>query len=255
MLQTGQRSKSEWLKGDIFDKQPKTWRDLQEYVAQVFREVGYLEVQTPYKLVGVRITKEVDVYAVEASVVPPIKIACECKHWASKVPQAVVLEFRSVLEDSGLNRGFIISKVGFQSPGAFAAARNTPIVLTDFKHFMGSFFDSWLTAMSIRLDKASNRVFPFFDPYYFETLPELPRNRYPSFAELREKYRVFASLGTRIRDDREPRISWAITARNPELITPLKKLGILSCRQFFDTLLAMADQALLDFCSLFGVDP
>jgi hypothetical protein len=167
MLQTGQLYKSEWLKGDIFDRQPETWRDLQDYVAQMFREIGCLDVQTPYKLAGVRTTKEVDVYAVETSVVPPIKIVCECKHWASRVPQGVVLEFRSVLEDSGVNRGFIILKDWFPVEGAYDAARNTSIVLLDFEHFMRSFFDSWLTAMSIRLDKASNRVFPFFRPLLF----------------------------------------------------------------------------------------
>jgi hypothetical protein len=97
--------------------------------------------------------------------------------------------------------------------------------------------------------------FLFFDPYYFESLPELPQDKYSSFAELTEKYRVFVSLGTRIRHDHHPRISWAITARNPEIITPFKKLGITSYRQFLDVLLTMADQAFVDFCSLFRVDP
>lgn len=255
MLEVGRTHKSGWLKGDIFDKQPESWRDLQDCVAQVFREIGCVDVETPYKLSGVRTTKEVDVYAVDGSVVPPIKIACECKYWDSAVPQGVVLEFRSVLEDSGVNRGFIISKVGFQSPGAYNAAANTCIVLLDLEGFMQLFFDSWLMAMSIRLDKAVDLLFPFFDVYYFERLPELPQDRFSDFVQLKNKYRALFSLGTRIPPGHEVPISMGITARNPSIIEPLKELGITSYRRFFDVLLTMADHALMDFCSLFGVDP
>ena len=255
MPETGRTHRSEWLTGEIFDQRPQTWRDLQDYVAQVFRETGCVNVETPYKLAGVRTTKEVDVYAEDTSVVPPIRIACECKHWTSAVPQGVVLEFRSVLEDSGVNRGFIISRAGFQSPGAHDASRNTCIVLLDFEQFMALFFDSWLKVMSVRLDKATHRLFPFFDIYYFENLPELPKDKLQLFFDLQHKYRVLFSPATRIPDGRGAPISMAITARNTAIIEPLKELGITSFRQFFDVLLTMADQALIDFCSLFRVAP
>ena len=247
--------KSEWLKGGIFDEEPATWQQLQVYVAQVFRDLGYLEVQSPYSLVGVRTTKEVDVYAVDPSAVPPIRIACECKHWSVNVHQGVVMEFRTVIEDTGVNRGFIISKVGFQSPGAYDAVRNTAVVLISFDEFTRLFFDQWLTAMSLRLAKASKLIFPFFDPYGFETLPELPPNMVQTFSELRKKYHVVFSSGALLLDNAEAPVSLAIIARNPQIIKPLKELGITSYRQFFSVLLTRASQALIEFSSLFGVDP
>lgn len=254
MLKTGRTTKSEWLSGDIFDDRPKTWRDLQNYVAQLFREIGYAEVKTPYKLPGVRVTKELDVYAVDASVVPPIKIACECKHWNSNVPLGEVMQLAKVVEDSGLNRAFVISKVGFQR-GAHRAARSTPIILLDFEAFLELFFESWLRAMSIRLDRTVNSLFPFFDLYWFETLPELSKDKFDAFAALRQKYRLLFSFGPRIPDGHQPPVSMGVTARNPEITEPLKELGIKSYRQFFDTLFAMADGARLEFCTLFGIDP
>jgi len=248
-------SQSEWLKGGIFDAPPSSWRELQDYVAQLFRELGYRDVQTPYKLQGLRTTKEIDVHAVDPSAVPPIRIACECKYWSSKVPQAVVLEFLSVLEDSGVNRGFIVSKIGFQSPGAYDAARNTAIVLVDFEELMQLFFDPWLIAMSVRLEKASAMLFPFFDIYGFETLPKLPQDKLKLFADLRHKYHVAFSLGTRLSAPNETPISMGIIARNPQVVEPLRELGITTYRQFFDVLLSMAAEATKEFSSLFDVDP
>src|SRR5947207_16018216 len=119
---TGGPRISEWLEGNIFDAQPAHWKGLQDHVAQLFRELGWTDVQTPYKLQGVRITKEVDVYGVDSSTTPGLRVACECKHWGSAVPQGVVMEFRAVLEDSGVGRGFVISRRGFQC-GALEAAK------------------------------------------------------------------------------------------------------------------------------------
>jgi hypothetical protein len=252
MPATGSASQSRWLTGGIFDDEPQTWLDLQNYVAQLFHELGFQDVKSPHKLVGIRTTKEVDVYAVDASAVPPIRIACECKNWNSAVPQGVVLEFRSVLEDSGINRGFVISKLGFQS-GARDAAKNTPIVLLSFEGLTQLFFDAWLKAMSARLDRLSRLLFPFFDIYWFETLPKLAEDKFPRFGDLKEKYWVLFTLGTRLADRDRKQISIAITAANKSVFEPFINLGITTYRQFFDILLAMADEATLEFCSLFEI--
>ncbi len=55
----------------------------------------------------------------------------EAKHWKSKVTKAQVLILRSIVDDIGADRGFIISVAGFQS-GAFEAANNTNVKLKTF---------------------------------------------------------------------------------------------------------------------------
>jgi len=223
-----------------------------ELCSPAVSRIGFPGCEEPHKLVGVRTTKEVDVYAVDASTVPPIRIACECKNWNSAVPQGVVLEFRSVLEDSGINSGLIISKVGFRS-GARDAAKNTPIVLLSFEGLTQLFFDAWLKVMSARLDRVSRLLFLFFDIYWFETLPELAEEKFPRFEDLREKYWVLFTLGARLADRDRKQISIAITAANESVFEPFIKLGITTYRQFFDILLAMADEATPEFCSLFEI--
>jgi hypothetical protein len=71
-----------------------------------------------------------------------------------------------------VNRGFIVSRNGFQS-GAYDAAKYTPILLVDLDELMRIFWEPWLVSMSARLHKVCERVFPFFDLYWFESLPQL----------------------------------------------------------------------------------
>jgi hypothetical protein len=165
------------------------------------------------------------------------------------------MEFRAVLEDSGVNRGFIVSKRGFQS-GALDAAKNTPIVLADFDELIRLFWEPWLIAMSARLHRLCERLFPFFDIYWFERLPELDAPRLQQFDLLRAKYRLLFSPGTRTyqRTGQLP-ISLAIGARNPEIIETFRAAGIQTYRAFFDVLLSMAAKAIEEFSSLFGIEP
>lgn len=246
---------SEWLTGSIFDDAPESWQALQNMVAQVFSEMGYLNVQTPYKLVGVRTTKEVDVYAEDHSAMPPLQIVCECKYWESRVPQSVVLEFRVALEDSGMNRGFIISKAGFQLPGAHSAAYKTPVVLADFGQFQALFFYTWLKAMSIRLERSSRLLFNFAPMTWYDFAPQLSKDKIPALFDLQSKYEVLFShpMGLTILDVHNTPVSCGITARNPSIFEPYKNLGIRTYRQFFDLLQGMVDQALCEFRLLFRI--
>ena len=157
------------------------------------------------------------------------------------------MEFRAVLEDSGVGRGFIISRRGFQS-GALEAAKNTSIILANFDQLQRIFWEQWLVAMSARLHRESDRLFPFFDIYWFERLPPLDTAKLEQFALLRDKYRLLFSPGTRKREGPEQLpISIAIVARNPEIVEPFRTAGIRTYRAFFDVLLRMARDALGSF--------
>lgn len=221
--------------------------------ARLFSELGYLNVQTPYKLKGVRTTKEVDVYAEDHFAGPPLRIACECKHWESAVPQGVVLEFRSVLEDAGINRGFLVSKAGFQS-GARDAALSTPIVLADFTQFQKLFFTAWVATMSRRLDRSARLLAEFHPLASYDIEPNLPKNKLPVLLDLQRKYNALFSLlpGMSILQVYDVPVSCAIIAREPSYWERWTNLGIRTYRQFFERQLAMVDQALGEFRVLFG---
>jgi hypothetical protein len=53
----------------------------------------------------------------------------ECKAWSSAVPKEKVFALRTIVEDTGADRGFVMAEKGYQS-GALEAARLTNVMLT-----------------------------------------------------------------------------------------------------------------------------
>jgi hypothetical protein len=145
----------------IFDEEPTSWTDLQNRVGQMFLELG-CEVGIGTTVALVRGAKEIDVLVGDPHTAPPSEYLCECKYWARPIPQEIVHSFRTVVGDRGAHRGFIISKVGFQS-GAFEAVRNTNLTLVTFTELQGIFFDRWLMAMGQRFEPYADELFPYWD--------------------------------------------------------------------------------------------
>jgi Restriction endonuclease len=56
----------------------------------------------------------------------------ECKYWKSAVPKEKVVALKSIVEDTGADRGILVSESGHQS-GAIDAARLTNITLISLK--------------------------------------------------------------------------------------------------------------------------
>jgi hypothetical protein len=107
------------------ERDPESWQDLQALTAKAFMEMG-CQPEVEKKVATVRGTAEIDVYVQDPTHTPPLILLCECKHWSKRIPKYVVHAFRTVAADLGANRGYVISKAGFQS-GAIEAARNSNI--------------------------------------------------------------------------------------------------------------------------------
>ena len=103
------------------------WKEYQEETAAFFRRQG-CNAEVELKVKGVRAEHAIDVYVS----FPRHGIKCtwivECKLWRSRVPKEKVLVLKSIVDDTGADRGIIISEEGFQS-GAYDSARNTNITL------------------------------------------------------------------------------------------------------------------------------
>jgi len=126
------------------------WRDLQNKVSFLFREMGYY-TETPriVDLAG-RGQKEVDVYVRDDRASVNQIILIECKNWSSRVTREVVHAMWTVMEGSGANTGFIISKKGFQR-GAQEAIANTNIHLLTWEDLQHTFGKQWLAFQTNRL--------------------------------------------------------------------------------------------------------
>lgn len=153
---------------------PPTWRRLQEDAARILSECGFT-VEVEKKIQTARGEVELDIYAEETIKGRKYTIACECKHWKSKIPQTVIHSFRTVLSDLGINIGYIISLNGFQS-GSFKASDFTNVELVTWGEFQTNFEEVWLEKyfspqITERLDPILTYTEPLA-PLWFKELTE-----------------------------------------------------------------------------------
>jgi hypothetical protein len=106
------------------------WFRFQEDIKDHFDSLGAY-AETNIQVSGVRTCHDVDVFVKTNFLGENVAWVIEAKYWKSKVTKAQVLTLRSIVDDVGADRGFIISKAGFQS-GAFEAAENTNVTLKTF---------------------------------------------------------------------------------------------------------------------------
>lgn len=141
----------------IFSDDPKDWIDLQNRVAYVLSQCGYI-VETPRNVSTSRGTVEVDVYAQNEY----MTIVCECKLWESKVPQNIIFAFRTVVADIGANKGIIVSKKGFQA-GAYENVHHTNIELYSWNEFEERYMDNYLKGTIKKYLQVKSRLYRIAD--------------------------------------------------------------------------------------------
>src|SRR6266481_5274441 len=101
------------------------WSEYQEEVAQFFRDLG-LAAETNESMIGSRTKHAIDVVVRSKQAGIDVTWLVECKHWKPAVPKETVLTFRTIVQDVGADRGFVMAEGGYQS-GALEAARLTNI--------------------------------------------------------------------------------------------------------------------------------
>lgn len=118
----------------IENKRTKSeWYNFQEEICEHFINLG-ASAKTNVTVTGLRGDVDIDVVIESRYLGTDFKWFVEAKYWNSNVTKDIVYAFHSVLQNTGADRGFIISKVGFQS-GAIEAANKTNISLYTFDEF------------------------------------------------------------------------------------------------------------------------
>jgi hypothetical protein len=106
------------------------WYNFQEEICKHFVSIG-AEAKTNQTIQGVRTRHDIDILVRTKFLGEDLTWIIEAKHWKSNVPKEKVLALRTIVDDIGADRGFIVSQIGFQS-GAYEAAENTNITLKTF---------------------------------------------------------------------------------------------------------------------------
>ncbi len=109
------------------------WYNFQEEICEHFRNLG-TNAKTNVTVEGVRGSSNIDVVVESKYLGTDFKWFVEAKYWNSNVTKEIVHAFSTVLQNTGADRGFIISKKGFQS-GAIKATKHTNISLYTFEEF------------------------------------------------------------------------------------------------------------------------
>lgn len=107
------------------------WFNFQEEICEYFISLG-AEAKTNQTIKGVRTSHDIDVLVKTKYLGEELTWIIEVKYWNSNVPKEKVLALRTIVDDVGADRGYIISKRGFQS-GAYEAAENSNVKLKTFE--------------------------------------------------------------------------------------------------------------------------
>ncbi len=105
----------------------KEWRAYQSLVAAAFTHVG-MDARVEVPVLGARSTHRVDVVVALEAKNAARRWLAECKAQKRNVTKAAVLAFLGVLNDTGAERGFLVSEMPFQ-PSAISAAADSNIML------------------------------------------------------------------------------------------------------------------------------
>ncbi|MES0205225.1 restriction endonuclease [Mesorhizobium sp. LNHC209A00] len=120
---------------------PDNWEELEDLIQAILAECGMKATrQVTIKLP--RGSVDVDVLAEETVDGITSITVCECKNWKARIPKEIVHACRTVMQETGANNGYIISREGFQS-GAIEAVAATNINLVTFEQFQERFFEKW----------------------------------------------------------------------------------------------------------------
>lgn len=174
---------------------PKHWRSLQSETCRLLNEIG-LAAETEVSINTPRGTVTVDVFAVDNSSVDKIQYIIECKNWSSAIPQTVVHSFTTVMNETGANIGFIISKYGLQS-GAIQYTESTNIKGITYKDLQKRYFHIWwqkhFCSTIANAAEYAHQYVEAFNPYRQRFLDDLQPEGLRQFKALQARYAEFVN--------------------------------------------------------------
>lgn len=219
-----------------FMRDPTDWNELEILCCQLFRELDcHCEVQK--NINTVRGEVNIDVYVEDPISTIPMVYLCECKYWKKSVSKNVVHSFRTVLNDFGANRGFIISASGFQG-GAFEAATNSNVELVSWNEIQSLFKERWVDTMRAKLNFYAQKM-PSLVENTFQKIGRWDKwdnNEQADFMDIFFKFSCLASIGIGLGFDQQfPK----------EVTNPYNKremMQINSIREYFDIAISLGKE-------------
>lgn len=224
---------------------PKNWKELEKFTHDLFTEID-CDCSLNERIKTARGFVNVDVLVRDHVSSPSLTYLCECKYWNKRISKDIIHAFRTVVLDYGANRGYIISKMGFQK-GAVTAVKNSNIVLLTWQELQDMFEKRWIESKRKHLMDVIYEINNILSGKYPRRNIKKEINIRRHLLGLLRKFAVlFASGGCMCMDDMENirrRFPFKTKVQNP-YYKKSKKVTIKSFRDYFDTFLPFAESIL-----------
>ena len=152
------------------------WQDYEELVKDIYQALGQASCVTiecwgkSCKVEGPPGTfHQIDVLTRHSAGLHHYKTAISCKYWNSKVGKKEVRELAQIVQDAGLSKGVIVSKMGFTAP-AIAYAKSKNIGLVELRKPVDKDWDGYIREIPITIMIDQTRI---YDVQFRLTAPKL----------------------------------------------------------------------------------
>jgi len=121
----------------------KTYESITKYIYETLGKQHGVTVKGHGSICTVKgnsgISHQIDVLTTHSDGIHSYETAIECKHWKEKVNKDIVMKLSAILEDTGINKGVIVSKSGF-TPDGIALAKFKNIGLVELREAVDNDF-------------------------------------------------------------------------------------------------------------------
>ncbi|MEH6762768.1 MAG: restriction endonuclease [Maribacter arcticus] len=112
------------------------WKDYENITKYIYEELGR---KTGVKIIGYGntskvkgksgVSHQIDVLTSHSDGIHDYQTAIECKYWKKKINKDVVMKVASIIEDTNIHKGVIVSKRGYTKDGiSFAKQKNIGLI-------------------------------------------------------------------------------------------------------------------------------
>lgn len=140
------------------------WKEYEEITKHIYETIGK---QNGVEIIGYGnnckvkgksgVEHQVDVLAKHSDGLHSYKTAIECKYWDKSINKDIVMKVAEIVEDSHLNKGVIVSKLGF-TPNALNFAKYKNIGLIELREIKDEDWESRIKDIVIELNAQTAEI-------------------------------------------------------------------------------------------------
>ena len=143
------------------------WRSYEQLTAAIYKALGrengvVIECYgAQCKVIGKSGSQhQIDVLVKLSNGLQELRTAIECKYWNKKVAKPVIATLAAYIDDAGIEKGVVVSKLGFTEQ-AIQLAEQLNIGLVELREPMDADWDGWIKEVHVELNISTPEIYDF----------------------------------------------------------------------------------------------